>query len=131
MGNFIKIQQELVKKYNIIIERASRCVSRTHAHVKQRQICKWDYKNSIENTFTLAHEIGHIETTKSRMRRAESEYYATEWAINELQNNYGLKIPEKTIKSYQRYIDMELDRGIRRGGNDYDIPRTLASLITK
>ena len=29
---------------------------------------------------------------------------------------YGIEIPEKEIQSYQRYINMEHDRGVRRGG---------------
>ena len=57
-------------------------------------------------------------TTKSWMRRAESEYYATVWAINECKK-YGLCVPEKIIKVYQDYIDMEVTRGKRRGGTGY------------
>lgn len=32
---------------------------------------------------------------------------------------YNLKVPDSIIKTYQDYIDMEMDRGIRRGGNNY------------
>lgn len=32
---------------------------------------------------------------------------------------YDLKVPDSIIKAYQDYIDMEMDRGIRRGGNNY------------
>lgn len=72
----------------------------------------------MRSTFTLLHEVGHIETTKTSMRRAESEYYATVWAMDRCAE-YGLKVPKKTIKIYQRYINKEMMRGIRRGGKNY------------
>ena len=122
MMNHKEIQNEVIKKYRIDLCDGTRCKdgdwSRTHAHPKQRRVCKWKQANSIQSTFTLLHEIGHIETKQSWMRRAESEYHATVWAINECKR-YGLEIPEKTIKEYQDYIDMEKDRGIRRGGKGY------------
>jgi hypothetical protein len=39
------------------------------------------------------------------------------WAIERCKE-YGLNIPEKIIKEYQDYIDMERDRGVRRGGKN-------------
>ena len=57
-------------------------------------------------------------TKTSKMRRCESEFYATVWAIQEL-NKYELKVPEKQLNAYQRYIYRELDRGLRRGGDNY------------
>ena len=121
MGKYTKIQEEVIRRFNIDLCDGSKCRRdwhRTHAHVKERRVCKWKQSNSIESTFTLFHEIGHIETTKSFMRRAESEFYATIWAID-LCMEYGLKVPDKIIKNYQDYIDMEVDRGKRRGGKDY------------
>ena len=73
---------------------------------------------TMRSTFTLLHEVGHIETTKSSMRRAESEYYATTWAIDRCKE-YGITIPKKTLFVYQRYIILEKQRGLRRGGKDY------------
>ena len=93
--------------------------SRTHAHVRLRRVCKWVRANSLESTFTLFHEIGHIVNNKSTMRRCEEEYYATVWAIDELKK-YGIKVPVKLIDRYQRYISLEMDRGIRRNGLGYD-----------
>lgn len=119
--NYIEIQNEVINKYRIDICNGTKCEndwSRTHAHVKQRRVCKWKQSNSVQSTFTLLHEVGHIETTKSTMRRAESEYYATVWALEEAKK-YGIEIPQKTIDKYQRYIDMEKDRGQRRGGSCY------------
>lgn len=54
----------------------------------------------------------------SKMRRAEQEYYATIWAIKEMAV-YGLTVPEKTLREYQKYIDIEVERGKRRGGDRY------------
>lgn len=116
--DYIKIQNEVIEKYGIDICKDSKCWRRTHAHIKERRVCKWKQSNSPASTFTLFHEIGHIETTKRSMRRAEAEYYATMWAIDRF-NEYGIKIPDKTIETYQRYIDMEVDRGKRRGGSAY------------
>lgn len=119
---YIEIQNEVIKKYRIDLCDGTKCRngdwSRTHAHPKQRRVCKWKQKNSVQSTFDLLHEVGHIETTTGKMRRAEEEYYATMWAI-EKAKEYGLTIPEKTRRLYQDYIDMTADRGIRRGGTGY------------
>lgn len=118
---FKEIQNEVIKEYKIDICNGEKCKNdwrRTHAHVKIRRVCKWKQSSSIQSTFTLFHEIGHIETTKSTMRRAESEYYATVWAIKKCKE-YNLEIPESIINDYQRYIDMEVRRGERRGGKGY------------
>ena len=119
--NYIEIQNEVIKRFKVDICDGTKCKndwSRTHAHIRPRRVCKWKQVNSIQSTFTLFHEIGHCMTTKSWMRRAEEEYNATVWAI-ELCKEYGLEIPQKTIKVYQDYIDMEVRRGIRRGGSGY------------
>lgn len=121
MKTYKEIQDEVIQQYSVDICDGTKCKNdwhRTHAHVKERRVCKWVRKGSIESTFTLLHEIGHIETTKSGMRRCESEYYATVWAIQKCKE-YGLTIPEKTKKLYQDYIYREKDRGMRRGGSAY------------
>lgn len=118
---YIAIQNEVISKYNIDICDGTKCKNdwkRTHAHPKQRRVCKWKQANSITSTFTLFHEIGHIMTDKGGMRRAEQEYYATVWAIEECKK-YGLQVPQYIIDSYQRYIDMSVARGERRGGTGY------------
>lgn len=120
---YTDIQNEVIKRYKIDLCDGSKCSNdwrRVHAHVKIRRVCKWKQANSVKSTFTLFHEIGHIETTKSSMRRAESEYHATVWAL-ETCKEYGIEVPNKIIRDYQRYIDMEVDRGIRRGGRDYPV----------
>lgn len=116
-----EIQADVICKYRIDICDGTKCSNdwqRTHAHVKERRVCKWKKANSIQSTFTLLHEVGHIMTTTSKMRRAESEYHATVWAIEKAEE-YGITIPQSIIDRYQRYIDMELDRGKRRGGSGY------------
>lgn len=118
MKRYEQIQQEVIEKYNITIDENSKCWSRTHIHIKTRKICKWKRASSINSTFTLLHEIGHCENNNSKMRRCEQEYYATVWAIEEAEK-YGLEIPQDIIDKYQRYIYMELDRGIRKGGSGY------------
>lgn len=127
MGKYIEIQDDAIKRYNVTLCYGELCPpgedwSRTHAHVKQRRICKWNRKNSIQSTFELLHEIGHIMTTKGSYRRCESEYYATVWALETARNVYHLEIPEKLINYYQQYIRMEYNRGVRRHGNlpDYN-----------
>lgn len=121
---FTEIQNEVIKKYNIDLCDGTKCKdgdwSRTHAHPKQRRVCKWKQSNSIVSTLTLFHEIGHIENNNSKMRRCEEEYYATVWAIDRLRE-YGIldKVSVKQKELYQDYIYNELARGIRRGGKGY------------
>ena len=116
------IQDEVIKKYRIDICDGTRCEdgdwSRTHAHPKKRRVCKWKQANSLRSTFTLLHEIGHIENNRSWMRRAEEEFYATVWAMNECKE-YGIELPDKLVQIYQDYIDREKARGLRRGGKGY------------
>ena len=116
--NYKEIQADIIRKYRVDICDGTKCDddwSRTHAHVKKRRVCKWKSSSSVQSTFTLLHEVGHIETTKSYMRRCEEEYYATVWALEKCKE-YGIEVPEKEIQRYQRYINMEHDRGVRRGG---------------
>lgn len=114
----IEIQNEVIARYNIIIVKNSTCWRRMHAHINERKICKWEQKASLKCTFELFHEIGHIETTKNGMRRAEEEYYATCWAIDRFKE-YNLTLEPKTMMLFQWYILHELDRGLRRGGKGY------------
>ena len=125
MKKYLEIQAEVVQKYNIVLLPNSTCRSRTHAHCDgTRRVCKWKPANSLVATFHLFHEIGHIETKTSSMRRCESEYAATEWAIERFKE-YELTLPYALIDKYQNYIFMELDRGLRRGGKNYPLREEL------
>ena len=130
---YIAIQNEVIKRFRIDLCDGTKCKddwSRTHAHIKQRRVCKWIQKNSLQSTFTLLHEIGHIENNQSWilgrvMRRGEEEYYATMWALD-IAKEYSLIIPKNLIKEYVEYVQDEIDRGRRRGGTSYRInPNTL------
>ena len=111
--NYKQAQDIAIERYKVKLNPCSSCRGRMHAHPKKRMVCKWHPKNSIQATFDLFHEIGHIETTRAGMRRCEAEYEATEFAIK-LCVEFGFAIPIKTIADYQSYIYMERDRGIRR-----------------
>ena len=118
MKTLREIQNEVIRKYNVTIDEHSKCRGRMHAHIKSRKVCKWHPKSSLEATFDLCHEIGHIMTTKTWMKRAEEEYYATIWAIDRFKE-YGLEVPEHVMFVYQRYILQEIARGMRRKGKGY------------
>lgn len=121
MKKYEKVQKEVIELYRIDLCDDTKCRndwSRTHAHSKIRRVCKWKQANSAESTLTLLHEIGHIENNNHKMRRCESEYYATVWAIEQAKK-YDIEIPDKFIKDYQAYIYRELDRGLKRGGSGY------------
>ena len=120
MEKYIDIQNEVIAKYRVKVSLGCPLSyrTRTHAHPELRQVCKWKQANSIQATFTLLHEVGHIETDRRGMRRAEQEYHATVWALERCKE-YGLEVPGNLIKSYQDYIDSEKARGLRRGGKGY------------
>ena len=113
-----EIQDDIVRRCCVHLCDGTLCRSdwhRTHAHPELRRVCKWIRRSSAQATFELMHEIGHIETSKRSMRRCESEYYATLWAM-QCADEYGMTVPEKTLRDYQRYILIERERGVRRGG---------------
>ena len=53
--------------------------------------------------FAFLHEIGHIMTNTTSMKRYEQEYLATQWAIDKAKE-IGFDVPEKYIDTYQKYI---------------------------
>lgn len=119
MGKNLKeLQDQIIERYRMTIDEHSTCRMRMHVHPRERRICKWHPKSSALATFELLHEIGHCENNNSKMRRCEQEYYATEWALRKCEE-YGINVPQDVIDRYQRYIDRELDRGLRRGGLGY------------
>ena len=135
MPNYTAIQDEVVARYHVDLCDGTRCDdgdrARMHAHPRLRRVCKWKRCDSASSTFDLFHEIGHIEGYSSGLRRAEEEYRATCWAIDRFKE-YSIAIPTNVLFRYQRYILLEVSRGLRRHGSGY--PRmnlySYAGLVT-
>ena len=71
------------------------------------------YMNPTDrDLFDLLHEIGHIQTNNTSMKRCEEEFYATQWAINHA-DKYNIKISEQTLNDFQDYIWMWREVGIK------------------
>ena len=111
-----ELQDKVIQDYKVIIVTDSKCWSRTHAHCNDgtRRVCKWKQVESYPATLELFHEIGHLETDKSGMKRAEQESEATIWGINKMKE-FGLPIKRKYANQYKDYVRMTFDRGVRRG----------------
>lgn len=113
-----QIQDDIIKRYRITLDPNSKRLKQAHAYPKERRVCNWIREDTIRSTFTLLHEAGHVETHKTNMRRSESEWYATTWAIDRAKE-YGLKIPYPILYAYQHYILLEIYKGLRRHGSGY------------
>lgn len=115
-----QLGQDYLDKYKITLcpRTVCTCWSRTHAHVKERKICKIDLPKSRVALFDFLHEVGHIVAEKanytSNVPRALAEYNATQWGITEMQRS-NISVPRKQVKSYNRYVKNKLARGLRRG----------------
>lgn len=71
------------------------------------------YKNPTENDlFDLLHEIGHIKTNIVGMKRCEEEFFATQWAIDNMKK-YNVTISKDLLSDFQNYIWMWRDVGIK------------------
>ncbi len=79
--------------------------------------------NGIKNNptewslFAFLHEIGHVITNDSCMKRCQQEYLATQWAIKEAKR-IGFDVPENFIEIYQDYIWKWRDKGIKCGAKE-------------
>ena len=62
--------------------------------------------------FATLHEIGHIMTNTTKMKRCTQEYLATQWAIDEAKR-IGFNVPKDYIETYQDYIWNWRDRAIK------------------
>lgn len=67
--------------------------------------------------FAFLHEIGHIVTNTSNMKRYEQEYLATQWAINKAKE-IDFKIPKNYIDTYQKYIYKWRETSIKHKGKN-------------
>ena len=61
-----------------------------------------DSRKEID-TFRMFHEIGHMETYGPKQTKAQREYNATQWAIDEF-NRRGLRLKEEYWELWQNYI---------------------------
>ena len=53
--------------------------------------------------FAFLHEVGHIMTNTTKMKRCEQEFLATQWALKEAKR-IGFHVPEAYVRVYQQYI---------------------------
>ncbi len=113
---YLELENKAIQDFKAVIVVDSKCWSRMHAHCSDgsRRICKWKPKESYISLFELLHEIGHLETDKKGMKRAEQESEATKWQLAKMKE-CNLPIKRKYLRQYKDYIRMTYDRGIRRG----------------
>lgn len=120
--DYLSIQADAVRRYRIDLCDGTRCENgdhgRMHAHIHQRRVCKWKAADTVRATFDLFHEIGHIESNRGKLKRAEQEWLATCWVIDRFRE-LGLEVPLRILFLYQRYILLEVSRGLRRYGTGY------------
>ena len=111
----LTIQTELYEKYKNEIEFRFTSGEVPYSHVPEKIIylkLKAFFEPTISSVFDMMHEIGHIKTNVSGMKRCEEEFYATVWAINE-SKKYKLNLSQKRKDEYQNYIWYWRDRGIK------------------
>lgn len=76
------------------------------------------YKNPTErDLFDLLHEIGHIKTNKTGMKRCMEEYLATQWALDHAKK-YKVKVTKGLINIFQKYIWDWRETGIKHKGKN-------------
>jgi len=104
----------LIKEHNDIdIRISSDPTASCYIEEKIIYICMDDFiKPTNESTFDLLHEIGHIRTNTSKMKRCEQEFFATQWAIDEFKK-CGYSISDKRKKEFQNYIFKWRETGIK------------------
>ena len=74
--------------------------------------------------FALLHEIGHIMTNTTKMKRCEQEYFATQWAIDEAKR-MNLKVQKRYLDIYQDYIWKWRETSIRLKGKNVPLKEAL------
>lgn len=111
----LETQNEIINKYKNTINFRVNNKDCAYCYVKEKII----YLNgrdllypTAESLFDLLHEIGHIITNTSKMKRCEEEYYATQWAIKEMKE-YGYTISNKRKKEFQQYIWKWQETGVK------------------
>ena len=82
--------------------------------VKEKRLGENEEKQPNGTPGGTEKSVGHIETHKSTMKRAESETEATRWAIAYIKR-LNLPVKRKVVNQYKDYIKMTYERGKRRG----------------
>lgn len=116
----LTIQNELYEKYKNEIEFRFTSKSTPYCHVPEKIIyLRLDkfFEPTENSVFDMLHEIGHIKTNTSKMKRFEEEYYATVWAIKEAKK-YKLELSQKRKDEYQNYIWDWRERSIKLKGKN-------------
>ena len=75
MAKFLDIQQDAIKRYGVTLCYGELCKDdwqRTHVHIREKKICKWYPKNSIQSTITLLHKTTRRKPPRFRGNVAKS-----------------------------------------------------------
>ena len=115
-----EIQNEILNKYKNVIDFRVSNDQIACCYIKEKIVYIYQ-KNWLNPTnealFDLLHEIGHILTNTSKMKRCEQEFYATQWAIEELRK-YNIKLNKKRKDEFQQYIWKWRETGIKLKGKN-------------
>ena len=113
--SLLEIQNEIINMYKDTIDFRIDNKDCAYCYVPEKII----YLNgkdllypTVESLFDLLHEIGHILTNTSKMKRCEEEFYATQWAITEIKK-YGYTLSDKRKDEFQQYIWAWRETGIK------------------
>lgn len=91
-----------------------------YSHIKERQVVM-SLINWVTPTewsaFAFLHEVGHVVTNTTKMKRYEQEFLATQWAIDKAKE-FGFKVSKSTQNTYQNYIWDWRDRSIKLKGKN-------------
>ena len=111
----LQIQNKLMEKYKDTISFRLTNEKGAYCYVPERIIyisCDKFLNPTPSSLFDLLHEIGHIMTNKKGMKRCEEEFYATQWAIEEMKR-YKYEISDNRKNVFQEYIWKWRDTAIK------------------
>ena len=86
------------------------------------------YNQTEWTLFAFLHEIGHVMTNTSKMKRCLQEYLATQWAIEEAKK-IGFIVPKSFLYTYQMYIWRWRDESIKHKGKNVPTKEELTIII--
>ena len=104
--NYITLRE--VDSFNCEIEEETIENNSTFSHALYANKSVYFKNKTIKNPnnddlFALLHEIGHIETYEPYIYKVESEYLATQWALDHC-DKYGIIVDKKLLEWHQNYI---------------------------